>query len=361
MFGDVDAAQEWLFSLAAEGRYAQDVFTTYVGPYASGARALDASDIALHNDDTHGWWLVIEGRVYDVTAFLHLHRGGDKIVRAYCGSDATAAYQAVLHHVQPEVDALRGMYQVGVVRRLNFGTRWAVMLDDNGLRYISLGDFFRAWVRYLYLVVQIKNALRSDWTVLAQALTADEPPDAMTPYKLDLAADIHDRFLSLFLDGTTGAELQFLWSATLGFAAPRLRYLKLAEELEHITAGADARRVRAASGWLRSQLHSPEPDQLRAVADVLQTHDRAYLHELKRIAAQTTHQFEVYEADTASAAGLYLVDGLRGVVAVVTDYYAGLAAALGQLGVSADPDDVAQAVEVRDAGEARFAGHGLRA
>src|SRR5262249_39560061 len=83
-------------------------------PHPVNPTQLDASDVVLHNDDDAGWWLIIEGRVYDVTGFTHLHPGGAKIVRAYGGVDATRPYRAVSHHVDLEVDALLGLYEIGV-------------------------------------------------------------------------------------------------------------------------------------------------------------------------------------------------------------------------------------------------------
>ena len=39
--------------------------------------------------------MIINGRVYDVTEFAHLHPGGLKIIQSYAGMDATKAYRMV--------------------------------------------------------------------------------------------------------------------------------------------------------------------------------------------------------------------------------------------------------------------------
>src|SRR5262249_23890637 len=70
---DDAAVNRLLGRLAAEQRLMFDVFTTYPGPQPLEPTRLDASEVVLHNDDVAGWWLVIDGRAYDVNEFLHLH------------------------------------------------------------------------------------------------------------------------------------------------------------------------------------------------------------------------------------------------------------------------------------------------
>ena len=94
--------------------------------------------------------MIISGRVYDLTEFAHLHPGGLKIIRSYAGMDATDAYQKVLHDVNPEVDAMLGMYEIGAVRRLDFGRAWSVAIASKGLQFVTLKDVYRAWIQLLY-------------------------------------------------------------------------------------------------------------------------------------------------------------------------------------------------------------------
>ncbi|OAA68405.1 mitochondrial fmn-dependent dehydrogenase [Niveomyces insectorum RCEF 264] len=56
--------------------------------------ALTAQDISKHNDQT-SCWVIVHGRVYDVTEFLPEHPGGEKIILKYAGRDATAAFDPV--------------------------------------------------------------------------------------------------------------------------------------------------------------------------------------------------------------------------------------------------------------------------
>jgi sulfite reductase (NADPH) flavoprotein alpha-component len=130
--------------------------------------------VVLHNNESTGYWLVLSGKVYDLTEFVNLHPGGKRILANNMGIDATAAYHAVLHHARPEVDSLLGLYEIGAIRRLQFGNAWAVGIGPNGLFYFTLEEAFTTWVRALYLVTEMENAIRSDFDFFERATTRDE-------------------------------------------------------------------------------------------------------------------------------------------------------------------------------------------
>lgn len=52
--------------------------------------ALTAAELAKHNNQTD-CWLLISGKVYDVTSFIDTHPGGQAIL-AGCGQDATSLF-----------------------------------------------------------------------------------------------------------------------------------------------------------------------------------------------------------------------------------------------------------------------------
>jgi hypothetical protein len=115
--------REFFRQLVADGRLGEDVFTTYLGHAQQGPR-FEVSDLVRHDDADTGFWMAIGGTVLDVSEFLQLHIGGPHIVRNYVGLDATAAYRQVLHHAHSEIDSQLAMYQIGHLRRLQFGARW---------------------------------------------------------------------------------------------------------------------------------------------------------------------------------------------------------------------------------------------
>jgi hypothetical protein len=121
--------------LIGQGRYQQDVFTSYRAELAAPV-LFDASEVALHNDDEHGYWMTIDGAVYDVTEFAHRHPGGRAIIVEHAGRDATKSYRTVEHHLDPEIEAMLGMYKIGMIRRLEFGSRWCIAVGPKGLVFV---------------------------------------------------------------------------------------------------------------------------------------------------------------------------------------------------------------------------------
>jgi hypothetical protein len=56
-----------------------------------GAISLSLAEIAKHNSPSD-CWIIISGKVYDVTAHLANHPGGAGLITPYCGQDATTTY-----------------------------------------------------------------------------------------------------------------------------------------------------------------------------------------------------------------------------------------------------------------------------
>lgn len=59
----------------------------------SGTTSLNLSktELAKHNS-ANSCWLLVSGKIYDVTSFINAHPGGAKEILPTCGTDATAAY-----------------------------------------------------------------------------------------------------------------------------------------------------------------------------------------------------------------------------------------------------------------------------
>ena len=53
--------------------------------------ALTMAELAKHNSSS-SCWLLISGKIYDVTSYLGQHPGGTSAILATCGTDATVAY-----------------------------------------------------------------------------------------------------------------------------------------------------------------------------------------------------------------------------------------------------------------------------
>ncbi|OBZ69492.1 Cytochrome b2, mitochondrial [Grifola frondosa] len=61
---------------------------------ASGERVISGKEVAQHNT-RESCWIIVHGKVYDVTEFLPEHPGGSKIILKYAGKDATAEYDPI--------------------------------------------------------------------------------------------------------------------------------------------------------------------------------------------------------------------------------------------------------------------------
>jgi sulfite reductase (NADPH) flavoprotein alpha-component len=236
-FDDGDA-RAFLRRLVAERRLMQDVFTTFAAHTASGVAGVGlygASELVLHNDDERGHWLAIDDNVYDVTELMHLHPGGPATLGENVGLDASREWRAVLHHENADVSALLPAYKIGAIRRLDFGSRWGIALvRGDGIVYVPLRDLFRAWVRSLYLVVEMENALRAP-------LTVGDDPEEINALKVQYAANTHARFLEAYLDGATGDDLHRLFSLTVGLCAPGEPVDGLRRELAAVLDTPEAR------------------------------------------------------------------------------------------------------------------------
>ncbi|ORY02323.1 hypothetical protein K493DRAFT_83995 [Basidiobolus meristosporus CBS 931.73] len=57
-------------------------------------KLISASDVAKH-DSQKSCWMIIHGKVYDLTNFLEEHPGGKKILLKYAGKDATEAFDPI--------------------------------------------------------------------------------------------------------------------------------------------------------------------------------------------------------------------------------------------------------------------------
>ena len=53
-------------------------------------QSFSAEDVAQHDAESD-CWMIIEGKVYDVTDYIQLHPGGDEILLG-CGRDATVLF-----------------------------------------------------------------------------------------------------------------------------------------------------------------------------------------------------------------------------------------------------------------------------
>jgi sulfite reductase (NADPH) flavoprotein alpha-component len=358
--GDREAsARQMLRRLVAEDRYMQEIFTTYGGAQIDQRRTYDASEVVCHNSDQDGYWMIIKGRVYDLSEFGHLHPGGLKIIQSYAGMDATDAYQKVLHDANPEVDAMLGMYEIGAVRRLDFGTAWSVTITSKGLTHITLKDVYRAWIGMLYTVVEMENALQNDYRVRIEPVTYDETSagSVRSPYKLQLLLQTHQRFMQEYLAKLSGAPMERLWAMTSGIYSEhqdvRWMHIKLAAIEQSAGAQAVAQLDQRIFGCLKGTVQPDTPPDSPGLAwcaeccAVLEQEDKRCMGEIKQALRMGVQVFEQLERETIAKGGSQLIAAARALPEVLEAYYTRLAPLCA--GAAAYPGGIAHEGDIDDA------------
>ena len=64
---------------------------TNITPTSNTTPSLTMSELAKHNS-SQSCWLLISGKIYDVTSFINQHPGGANEILKNCGTDATVAF-----------------------------------------------------------------------------------------------------------------------------------------------------------------------------------------------------------------------------------------------------------------------------
>ncbi|MET0343803.1 MAG: cytochrome b5 domain-containing protein [Polyangiales bacterium] len=200
--GSSREASEQLYRMVGERRLSLEIHTD-AQPVEDQPRLFDVSEIAAHNDAAHGYWIVIDRVVYDVTDFIELHPGGRRVVQAYAGMDATHGF-ARAHNQRADVDAWREVYRIGLVRTLRFDDDVIDVDGPEGPRTVDCASAYRAFAKALQLVVEMQNALAADQSSLLEA-TADDP------YTYLKAVETHRRFLKNYFGVLANQTLPELW------------------------------------------------------------------------------------------------------------------------------------------------------
>jgi len=88
---------------------------TSPGASPNNSKVFSMAEIAKHNS-AQSCWLLISGKIYDVTTYLNLHPGNASTILPTCGTDATAAYDTKGSDGKPHsgnAHSLLGGYFIG--------------------------------------------------------------------------------------------------------------------------------------------------------------------------------------------------------------------------------------------------------
>jgi cytochrome b involved in lipid metabolism len=324
-----EQANEILYRLVANNRLLLEIHTD-AQPANDEPRWIDASEVAEHNDDGAGYWMIIDRVVYDLTEFMELHPGGRRVVQAYAGLDATHGY-ARAHHQRPEVDAMREMYRIGMVRALEFDDYTTQIEGPSGPYTVSCRTAHVAWVQALQLVVEMQNALRADYSLQECVTTSGEAAEELGRYKLSRAAETHCRFLEHYQRVLEEETLPSLWRISQGLFAPEVSPDWMSHELSRIEASGLRQDMRRLAHHIFQHFSDFSADlpRLQRMLATFQAADLNMLAELKRVLASGVRVFERHQKRTRLCGSAELRSTSRALVDVLEHAASSLAASMG--------------------------------
>jgi sulfite reductase alpha subunit-like flavoprotein len=328
-----------LHGLVADQRLTFEIHTD-TRPVVDEPRQIDVSEVAEHNDERAGYWVIIDRVVYDLTRFIDLHPGGQRIVQAYAGMDATHGY-ARAHHERPEVDAMREMYRIGLLRQLDFDFATADIAGPSGPVTVTCRTAYQTWVRALELVVEMQNALVMDYSLQESATTAAETADRTSAYRLARGVETHARFLASYRPVLEQETLPGLWRITQGLFVPEASPDWLGGELAALRDSPRARDIEHATSALVHDATEAARDVARfqPMVELFRTSDLTLLAELKQVLLRGVRVFERHERRTRTCGAGELREACSAIVGVFERAAARLAAVMDpQLVESCSPE-----------------------
>jgi sulfite reductase (NADPH) flavoprotein alpha-component len=241
--------------------------------------------------------------------------------------DATSSYRIVGHHLDPEVEAMLSMYEIGVMRRLDFGARFAIAVGENGLEHLPLDRLYRRWVRCLYALAEISNAHRMDVSVRDEPLSRadDEGTLRHTAYRLQFGIESHARFLAQTVPMVC-RRFAALWRTTSGPCSARESSWALVEKLEQVLASRAAVAALADAQALERALESDGAAAgLRERLAIVTAADAGYLGAATMLVASGVKAFETYERDVLVHGAEDLLAAVRAFPVLTRDHFEAVA------------------------------------
>jgi hypothetical protein len=273
---------------------------------ASELPELDFSQIATHNAERHGYWLVIDRFVYDVSAFMHAHPGGDRILQLYAGRDASHGFARV--HKNHRGVALRmDRYRIGVLRE--------IACDAEPEHATHLAPY-RAFRDALDLLVEMQNALAADHSF---QLEREAEQTSTSRYELQRKLETHVRFQREYIEVLVGDTFARL-VASITPACAELPPLRAALEALQGSTHASAARDRALEAL--EQFEDLPGESIAALSARYEASDRSLLSALKRQLSCGVRVFErAHPAALPMRARMRLHAACKGVIAHTNEYF----------------------------------------
>jgi sulfite reductase (NADPH) flavoprotein alpha-component len=323
------AVRQYIRRLSAQNRLMQDIFTTFASAGAPGVRKFqlyDVSEVSKHNTEEAGYWVIIQGKVYDLTEFAHLHPGGAQIIYANSGTDCTRSYEKAEHHLNAEVHSLLDLYKIGQIRHIDFGQTWGLALrpgTGKGIVYLSISDLYKYWTRALFKVVEVENSLRNNYGLRYHPLTGNDNGNTLTHQKVELLLETHANFINYYLNAVILPEMQHLWNLSVGLGAPNEPLAIFSNTLHQILTSEAAEKARNKITALAQKLTDApkEATTLNSYLLFFQQTDIELAGALIELVRRGVMLFEEYESEVIQQAGRELVKVLMNILSLIMRYY----------------------------------------
>ncbi|XP_006648885.1 cytochrome b5-like [Oryza brachyantha] len=119
---------------------------------AGGKAVYSFQEVSKHND-RKDCWLIIGGKVYDVSPFMEEHPGGDEVLLACTGKDATADFNDIGHTATAK--ELMAQYVIGEVDASTRPPKPAYRVLSEDARTKPDAASGGAWLTMLQLAVPV--------------------------------------------------------------------------------------------------------------------------------------------------------------------------------------------------------------
>jgi hypothetical protein len=198
-------------------------------------------------------------------------------------------------------------------------------MTPRGLQFVSLTELYETWIRFLYMVVEMENALLNDYSIRTEQVTYDETrgkPRASL-YRMQLLLQTHERFLNGYLARASGRALEHLWALTSGLCSDHQDYRWMQKQIADIEASPTAKSARALGMQAQRRL-SAIPNgltELERLTNHLGEMNQKFLEQMKLGLRRGLQVFETFENQTITHGRAQLLEAIQSLPQVLSDYY----------------------------------------
>ena len=318
-----ERAAQLLYQMVADRRLLQEIHSD-AQPLDEDPRLFHVSEVAVHNEAQHGYWIVVDRVVYDVTEFIELHPGGRRVVQAYAGMDATHGF-ARAHHGRADVDAMRESYRIGMLRSPAFEDCVVQAETPSGALAVDSAAGYRSFVKALSLVVEMQNALAADYSLQREpAGDASRAGQAFvrSPYQQLRGVETHRRFLNNYLGVLLNSSLPELWCIARALFFPERPADWMERYLTRLRSSDAAEKTHAlALDAFDNFERFRDEGAIGALVEAFEARDVWFLRALKAALLTVVREFERYASEVRVRGAARVHRACLQTAAIVRQYY----------------------------------------